>query len=59
MRIEKLNFEVTGLFSRLFLDYISKKKELKAFYSLFPNKENFLKQIEQKQFDPALRQSLT
>lgn len=59
MRIEKLNFENTGLFSRLFLDYIGRKKELKAFYSLFPDEGNFIKQIELKQFDPVLRQSLS
>ncbi|MGV6828594.1 MAG: bacillithiol biosynthesis cysteine-adding enzyme BshC [Flavobacteriales bacterium] len=38
----------TGYFSKLVCDYLSQKNELKNFYGLFPNIENFEKQIDLK-----------
>ena len=48
MRVEKISFEATQQFSRIFLDYISQKEELKQFYGYYPYKENFRKQIDLK-----------
>lgn len=49
MKVQKINIGETGLFSPLFLDFLNQKEELKQFYSLFPAKENFKNQINEKQ----------
>lgn len=48
----------TGLFSKLFLDYIHKNEDLKPFYHEFPSIENFGKTITQKEFSPEIREIL-
>ena len=48
MKVEKISFAETQRFSRIFLDYVSQKEELKQFYGYYPYKENFRKQIDLK-----------
>ena len=43
-----LDFSKTNQFSKLFLDYISNKEELKEFYGNLPQLEDFEKQINSK-----------
>lgn len=40
MEVSCIDFEKTGQFSRLFLDYINQKDSLKDFYTAFPSLEN-------------------
>ncbi|MFV1985516.1 MAG: bacillithiol biosynthesis cysteine-adding enzyme BshC, partial [Thiohalomonadales bacterium] len=48
MKIEKFDFESTGQFSSLFLDYINKNDSLSTFYSNYPDLAGFGKQMELK-----------
>jgi bacillithiol synthase len=48
MQHSTLPFRDTHSFSDFFLDYIEQKDSLKPFYHLFPKKENFKQQIEEK-----------
>ena len=40
MKVDCINFEKTGQFSRIFLDYINQKNSLNDFYTTFPSLEN-------------------
>ncbi len=40
MKVDCIDFEKTGQFSRIFLDYINQKDSLKGFYAAFPSLEN-------------------
>ena len=51
MQLEKLNFEETGLFSNLFLDYLSEQPKIRDFYRSFPRLEAFAEAIDQKGFN--------
>lgn len=54
-----MEFEKTNTFSQIFLDYINRDEKLKPFYHLYPNIENFARQIElKKNFKPHQRQVL-
>ena len=48
MENEKISFEKTGQFTKLFLDYINKESKLKPFFSLYPCIENFRQQLNRK-----------
>ncbi len=58
MKVEKFDFESTGLFSSLFLDYIGRNEALDSFYSNYPDLDGFGKQIELKNFDADNRSTL-
>ncbi|MFK7951400.1 MAG: bacillithiol biosynthesis cysteine-adding enzyme BshC [Ekhidna sp.] len=59
MRTETLPLDETDCFSRLFIDYIQQKPELKKFYTDFPAIENFRKIIEERNFNDANRSTLS
>lgn len=48
MQVEKISFAETNSFTSFFLDYISKKDQLKKFYIRFPEISNFKDQIKDK-----------
>lgn len=48
MDIDKISFSSTYSFSKLFLDYIEKDKNLKSFYNHFPTLDGFREQIKEK-----------
>lgn len=50
--------ENSGLYSKLALDFIAHKSEIKPFIANWPNKEGFEKQIASRQFISANRQVL-
>jgi bacillithiol biosynthesis cysteine-adding enzyme BshC len=54
----KIDFEETGQFSSLFLDYIGGNKRVQPFYHLFPSIENFEKQLKNKKFSDEKRKNL-
>jgi bacillithiol biosynthesis cysteine-adding enzyme BshC len=43
-----ITYQNSGYFTKLMMDYLDEKSELKAFYNHFPKIENFRKQIEEK-----------
>jgi bacillithiol biosynthesis cysteine-adding enzyme BshC len=43
-----INYKNSGYFTKLMIDYLDEKSELKPFYNQFPNIENFKTQIEEK-----------
>ena len=43
-----VTYQNSGYFSRLIVDYLDEKSELKSLYNRFPNIENFEAQIEEK-----------
>jgi bacillithiol synthase len=45
-QIGSIGFWESGIFPRLLCDYIERKKELRSFFGLFPDKENFEEQIK-------------
>ena len=45
---EKISFEQTNQFGKLFLDYIGNQPKLEPFFSLYPCIENFEEQIKRK-----------
>lgn len=49
MHTHKIPFEKTNAFTPFFLDFVNKTESLKKFYHHYPVKENFSKQIEEKQ----------
>lgn len=55
MKILPVEAEKTGAFSKLYLDYISKKEDLSPFYNLFPSLENIEQQLAQKKFNADQR----
>lgn len=48
----------TGVFPKLFIEYITKNPQLETFYNYYPNIEAFGKLIEEKKFDATKRNSL-
>jgi len=58
MKIQKINLEETNQFSSLFLDYLSKKNELKPHYNLFPSLSSFGEQLKHKQLSTEIREDL-
>jgi len=49
----KIPFDKTNYFSKIVLDYLSQKEDLKPFYHNFPSIENFANQMEQKKDFPV------
>jgi bacillithiol biosynthesis cysteine-adding enzyme BshC len=49
MPTDCINYQKSGYFSKLIVDYLDEKSELKPFYNRFPNLENFKDQIAEKQ----------
>ena len=43
-----ITYQNSGYFSRLIVDYLDQKAELKSLYNRFPTVENFKLQIEEK-----------
>ncbi|MBL3657064.1 bacillithiol biosynthesis cysteine-adding enzyme BshC [Fulvivirga sediminis] len=58
MNTSKVDFTETNQFSALFLDYIKGKDQLKGFYSQYPEKSNFQRQIEERNFSSDTREVL-
>ncbi len=59
MNLHSVALRDTGQFPPLLLDYLDQKTELKEFYSVFPNRAEAIKAIEQRaDFDPAKRDTL-
>ena len=46
--METISLQDSNYFSKLMLNYINQDEQLNDFYSLFPNKENYLKQAQIK-----------
>ncbi|MCL9808428.1 bacillithiol biosynthesis cysteine-adding enzyme BshC [Flavobacterium luminosum] len=44
-----INYQNSGYFSKLIVDYLNQKHELQSLYYRFPTLDNFLAQIEEKQ----------
>jgi bacillithiol biosynthesis cysteine-adding enzyme BshC len=49
MPIDCISYQESGYFSKLIVDYLDEKSELKPFYNRFPKIENFKDQIAEKQ----------
>lgn len=58
MKVEYLAYRDTGKFSKLILDYLEQKPELRDLYNHFPTLENFGKQINEKQLNSTSREIL-
>ncbi len=58
MKVEKIGFDQTHSFSRLFLDYVSGKDNLKGFYAAPPTIQGFGEVLKKRQFSIAKRQEL-
>jgi bacillithiol biosynthesis cysteine-adding enzyme BshC len=61
METQRIAFQQTNQFDKIFLDYIAQQPALQAFYDLFPTIENFEQQItlqKAKSFSAAQRQQL-
>ena len=52
MDCQKIAFEKTNRFSSFFLDYINKNDKAKPYYEVYPELENFQKQIDRKKEFP-------
>ncbi|UPF17897.1 bacillithiol biosynthesis protein BshC, partial [Flavobacterium psychrophilum] len=48
MPTDCISYQKSGYFSKLIVDYLDKKPELKELYNYFPSIENFKHQIEEK-----------
>ncbi len=59
MNNQKIPLADTNAFKGLFLDYINKNSNLKAFYGNYPNLDGFKDQLSNKKTDPAVREILT
>ena len=46
-----ITYQKSGYFSKLIVDYLDEKPELKSLYNRFPKLENFKEQIEEKSFN--------
>ena len=44
-----ISYQKSGYFTKLIVDYLDEKSELKSLYKRFPKLENFKEQIEEKQ----------
>ncbi|WP_395052758.1 bacillithiol biosynthesis cysteine-adding enzyme BshC [Flavobacterium sp.] len=49
MPTDCISYQESGYFSKIIVDYLDKKSDLKQFYNRFPSIENFISQIEEKQ----------
>jgi len=58
MNSETISFKDTGIFSGIFLDYISKSKALEKFYNVAPEIKNFPTLIDGKEFEDEKRETL-
>jgi bacillithiol synthase len=58
VKIKKIDFEETGQFSSLFLDYIKGNKKVQQFYNLYPSLENFETQFKNRKFSDDKRKNL-
>ncbi|UXP32919.1 bacillithiol biosynthesis cysteine-adding enzyme BshC [Reichenbachiella agarivorans] len=58
MQVTKVNLQDTHSFSQFFIDYLSDKKELAAFYGLRPEIDSFGEQIKKKSFSMTHRKVL-
>ena len=58
MFTEKITFKNTGYFSSLICDYMAQSKDVKDFYGLFPELENFKTQLKNKSFSQHHRDTL-
>lgn len=48
MPTDSISYQKSGYFTKLIVDYLEEKAELKAFYNRFPKLENFKEQIAEK-----------
>ena len=46
-----ITYQKSGYFSKLIVDYLDEKPELKSLYNRFPKLENFKEQIEEKSYN--------
>jgi len=58
MKLEKVEFDQTNQFSRIFTDYINGEPQLQPFYNKPPKVDSFNAQIENKNFSPEHRKIL-
>ncbi len=58
MKTEKLPFEATRSFARIFLDYVDGKDHLKEFYNESPTVEGFKQALEKRTFPASTRSTL-
>jgi bacillithiol synthase len=58
MNLHQIEFEETGRFSSIFLDYVKNKASLRPFFNQYPDADNFKILIEQRNFDNAKRDGL-
>lgn len=58
MRLEKVDFESTNQFSKIFTDYIGNENQLQPFYDKPPALDSFKSQIKEKQFPETNRKIL-
>ena len=58
MNLHQVEFEETGRFSSIFLDYIHNNKSLQPFYNQPPEIRSFEKIINQRNFDESKRIAL-
>lgn len=49
MPTDCITYQKSGYFSKIIVDYLDEKPDLKQFYNLFPNIENFKEQLLEKQ----------
>ena len=51
MPTDCISYQKSGYFSKLIVDYLEQKPELKALYSRFPTLENFRLQLAEKELE--------
>ena len=59
MRLEKVDFENTNQFSKIFTDYIGNASQLRPFFGKSPSLDSFELQIKEKQLSAAHRKILS
>jgi len=55
MKVDKFDFTTTGLFSKLFIDFINKNEVLRPFYSYYPDFKGFEDQMKSRHFSKESR----
>ncbi|MFN3403757.1 MAG: bacillithiol biosynthesis cysteine-adding enzyme BshC [Cytophagaceae bacterium] len=58
MRVTKIDPSNIGVFSSLYLDYLSQNENVREFYDLFPTQKNFKVKAERKKFSTEKRATL-
>jgi bacillithiol biosynthesis cysteine-adding enzyme BshC len=58
MNLHQIEFEETGRFSSIFLDYINNKESLRQFFNLLPEIDNFRTDAAKRDFDAGKRKIL-